>query len=380
MKIALTHDHLFQIGGAEKVLLELSKLFVASPVYTLIHNPEKSGLFAGLDIRTSFLENLPWGKTKFKWYLNLMPIAWERFDFSPYDIVISSSSAFSKGIITPPNTLHISYCHSPTRYLWSDTHSYVEELKQPKIVKMILPLFLNRLRSWDYLAAQRVDKFIANSEFVAKRIKKYYQRDATVIYPPVNTEDFKISSEIGNYYVMVSRLRPYKRVDLAIRAFNQLHIPLKIIGAGEEESSLKKIAKSNIEFLGELNDEQRNKIVSGAKAFIHPQEEDFGITAVEAMACGRPVIAYQSGGALETVSEGLSGRFFAEQSWEALADAVIKFQAEINSYDPLAIKQAADKFSTANFRANMLNFIAESWQNFSGKTLFKSTDFSKQSK
>jgi len=217
MKIALTHDHLFQIGGAEKVLFELNRIFPDSPVYTLIHNPEKAGLFKEFDIRTSFLQQLPFSKRNFKWYLGLMPIAWEQFDFSQYDVVISSSSAFSKGVLTAPNTLHISYCHSPTRYLWSDAHKYVEELKQPKLIKKILPMILNRLRTWDYTAAQRVDKFIANSEFVAKRIKKYYQREATVIYPPVNTEQFKLAGELGNYYAIVSRLRPYKRVDLAIK-------------------------------------------------------------------------------------------------------------------------------------------------------------------
>ncbi|HLD27314.1 MAG TPA: glycosyltransferase [Patescibacteria group bacterium] len=369
MKIALTHDHLFQIGGAEKVLFELNRIFPDSPVYTLIHNPEKAGLFKEFDIRTSFLQQLPFSKRNFKWYLGLMPIAWEQFDFSQYDVVISSSSAFSKGVLTAPNTLHISYCHSPTRYLWSDAHKYVEELKQPKLIKKILPMILNRLRTWDYTAAQRVDKFIANSEFVAKRIKKYYQREATVIYPPVNTEQFKLAGELGNYYAIVSRLRPYKRVDLAIKAFNQLHLPLKIIGSGEEESRLRKIAKPNIEFLGELPDEQRNRVLSRAIAFIHPQEEDFGIAAVEAMAAGRPVIAYKSGGALETVIERVTGRFFEEQSWEALADAVIRFQADLNQYDPRAIKEHAEKFSTARFDREIKDFTAKSWQEFTGKTL-----------
>lgn len=369
MKIALTHDHLFQIGGAEKVLFALHQIFPDSPVYTLIHNPETAGLFKDLNIKTSFLEKLPFSKNHFKWYLGLMPIAWEQFDFSPYDIVISSASAFAKGVLTAPNTLHISYCHSPTRYLWSDAHRYVEELKQPKLIKKILPFILNKLRIWDHIAAQRVDKFIANSEFVAKRIKKYYQRESTVIYPPVNTREFRISPDIQNYYVLVSRLRPYKRVDIAIKAFNQLHIPLKIIGSGEEEARLKKIAKGNIEFLGELPDAERNRQLASAKAFIHPQEEDFGIAAVEAMAAGRPVIAYKSGGVLETVAERVTGRFFEEQSWEALADAVLKFQAEISEYNPMAIKAHAEKFNQERFESEIKEFIARSWQEFSGKVL-----------
>ena len=369
MKIALTHDHLFQIGGAEQVLFELHNIFPESPVYTLIHNPEKAGLFKDLNIETSFLQKMPLAKRHFKWYLTLMPIAWEQFDFSAYDVVISSSSAFSKGVITPPNTLHISYCHSPTRYFWSDAHRYVEELSQPKIIKKILPLILNKLRTWDYISAQRVDKFIANSEFVAKRIKKYYQRDSTVIYPPVNTGQFSISPEIGDYYVIVSRLRPYKRVDIAIKAFNQLRIPLKIVGSGEEEVKLKKMAKGNIEFLGELSNVRRNEVIAKAKAFIHPQEEDFGIAAVEAMAAGRPVIAYKSGGAMETVIDGVTGRFIGEQSWEELANAVIRFQVEINDFNPEEIKKQAEKFSSERFDREIRDFVAKAWQEFSGNAL-----------
>jgi len=369
MKIALTHDHLFQLGGAERALLELHNIFPASPVYTLIHNPEKAGIFKDLDIKTSFLEKLPFGKNHFKWYLGLMPIAWESFNFADYDIVISSSSAFAKGVLTPPNTLNISYCHSPTRYLWSDAHNYVEELKQPKIIKKLLPLILNKLRTWDHVAAQRVDKFIANSEFVAKRIKKYYQRDSTVVYPPVDTKQFTISPEIGDYYVVVSRLRPYKKVDLVIKAFNQLRIPLKIVGSGDEEIKLKKMAKDNIEFLGELSDAKRNQALSKALAFIHPQEEDFGIAAVESMAAGRPVIAYKSGGALETVIEGETGVFFAEQTWEALADKIIRTHRELHQFDPVKIKTHAEKFDTEVFQRQIKAFVSQSWQEFSGKTL-----------
>jgi glycosyltransferase involved in cell wall biosynthesis len=369
MKIALVHDHLFQIGGAEKVLLELHKIFPESPVFTLIHNPESAGLFKELNIKTSFLEKMPFGVSHFKWYLWLMPHAWEQFDFSGFDVVISSSSAFSKGILTPPNTLSISYCHSPTRYLWSDTHQYVEELKQPKIIKKILPLILNRLRIWDHVAAQRVDKFIANSEFVAKRIKKYYQRDSVIIYPPVDTKNFQISPVIENYYVLVSRLRPYKRVDLAIKAFNQLRIPLKIIGTGEEEARLKKMAYDNIEFLGGVSDTERNKILSRAKAFINPQEEDFGITAVEAMASGRPVIAYRSGGALESIIENETGKFFNEQTWESLADTIIRFERMIDQFDPCKIKKHAERFDTEVFHQNIKDFVSRSWQEFSGKKL-----------
>jgi len=365
MKIALTHDHLFQVGGAEKVLLELSAAFPGSPIFTLIKDKKSGALFKDLEIKTSFLQNLPLSHRYFKWYLGLMPLAWEKMVFKDYDVVISSASAFAKGILTPPNTLHVCYCHSPIRYLWSDSREYVAELKQPWFVKKIVSLLLHRLRIWDYVAAQRVDKFVANSRFVAKRIKKYYQRESTVIYPPVTMNNhFNPDEKIENYYVLVSRLRPYKRVDLAIAAFNQLHIPLKIIGAGEELGKLKSLAKDNIEFLGELNDLERDKVISKAIAFIHPQEEDFGIAAVEAMSCGRPVIAYGSGGALETVQDGITGRFFSEQTWESLADAVLRFQKEKDNFDPRIIRAWAEKFSAARFRQEMIDFVKKSREEF----------------
>lgn len=366
MKTALTHDHLFQIGGAEKVLLELTNIFPSSPIYTLIYNP-KLKLSTNLKINTSFIQNLPLSADHFKWYLPLMNIAWEKFDFSHYDLVISSASAFAKGIILTPKTLHICYCHSPTRYLWSDTHQYIDELNQPIIIKKFLPLILNYLRMWDFASAQRVDKFIANSKFVAKRIKKYYQREATVIYPPVDVEKYKITKDKGNYFIIVSRLRPYKRVDIVIKAFNQLGLPLKIIGGGEEEKRLKKLAKNNIEFLGEVSENQKINLLAQALAFIHPQEEDFGIAAVEAMAAGLPVIAYQGGGALETIIENETGKFFKEQCWEALADAIVHLK--VNEFDQHKIRSQALKFSPENFREQIKNFISKSFQEYQGSIL-----------
>lgn len=367
MKVALVHDHLFQRGGAENVLLEFAKLYRQAPVYTLINHPQQKELFKDLRIQASFLDNL-WGVEKhFKWYLWLMPIAWESFDFSQYDVVITSASAFCKGILTPPNTLNICYCHSPTRYLWSDTHHYVEELAQPRLIKKLLPILLNRLRIWDFMAAQRVDAFVANSNYVAKRILKYYRRNSKVIYPPVPTSEFKISSNVGNYYLIVSRLRPYKKVDLAIKAFNQLGLPLKIVGDGEEATRLKAMAKSNIEFIGEASAEVRNKLLAECRAFIHPQEEDFGITAVEAMASGRPVIAYGAGGALETVIDNVTGKFFTEQTWESLVEVVINFEQQFKDFNPQIIKQQAEKFSDSRFRQEFTAYVNEVWQDFSGK-------------
>lgn len=360
MKIALAHDHLNQIGGAERVLHTFHELYPEAPVFTLLHDREAVGdYFKNWDIKTSFLERLPGGTKWFKWYVWLMPTAVEELDFSKYDLVISSASALIKGIILKPEARQICYCHTPTRYLWSDTHQYTTDLPQPRLVKKVLPLILNYLRQWDYLAAQRVDNFVANSQFVARRIAKYYRREAEVIYPPV---DVKVSiSEPKDYFLVVSRLRPYKRVDLAIKAFNKLGMKLIIAGSGEQEAELKAIAKSNIEFLGSVTDEEKKRLMSECRAFIHPQEEDFGITAVEAMAAGRPVIAYGAGGALETINPGVSGVFFKEQSWEALADAVIRFRYD--SYNPERVREQALKFSQEKF--------VDSWQEYVAKTVSK---------
>lgn len=362
MKVALVHEFLNQIGGAEKVLHVFHTLFPRAPVFTIVYDPEETkGEFENLDIRTSFIQKIPLGIKRYKWYLSWMPAAIERFDLSKYDLVLSDSTAFAKGVITRPETLHICYCHTPTRYLWSDTHSYTEELKQPRIIKSFLPFVLNRIRGWDKLAADRVDKFIANSRFVASRIKKYYGRESTVIYPPVETEKIPFSNpqKLGNYYLIVSRLRPYKRVDLAIEAFNALQIPLKVIGTGEEYPKLRKMAKKNIEFLGPVSDQEKYNLLGKCIAFIHPQEEDFGISAVEAMAAGRPVIAYKSGGALETVKEGLTGEFFDDQIPWSLVDTIRDFKPE--KYNPKTIREHALQFDTSIFKKKIKDFIEKAY-------------------
>lgn len=363
MKVALVHDFLNQVGGAEKVLQVFHSLFPRAPVFTIVYDPEETrGEFNDLDIRTSFIQKIPLGAKRYKWYLSWMPAAIERFNLSKYDLVLSDSSAFAKGVITKPETLHICYCHTPTRYLWSDTYSYTEELKQPKIIKSFLPFILNRIRQWDKLAADRVDRFIANSHFVSERIRKYYGRGSTVIYPPVETKEipFPNPQKIGNYYLIVSRLRPYKRVDLAIEAFNALQLPLKVVGTGEEYRKLKKIAKKNIEFLGPVSDKERNKLLSSCIAFIHPQEEDFGISAVETMAVGRPVIAYKSGGALETVKKGKTGEFFEDQTPWSLVDAVREFRPE--KYDPKVIREHALQFDTSIFKKKIKDFVEKAYK------------------
>ncbi|MDD5043682.1 MAG: glycosyltransferase [Patescibacteria group bacterium] len=359
LKIALVHDHLTQEGGAEKVLRVLHEIFPAAPIFTLIYNPKTVGQdFAAKDIRTSFLQNIPGAKTKYQWLLPLMPAATESYNLADYDVVLSSSSALAKGVITQPRTLHVCYCHTPTRYLWSDTHKYIEELSYNRLVKKAMPIVLNRLRSWDRLAADRVDKFIANSETVRQRIQKYYNKPSEVIHPPVETKKFYISKNIGNYYLAGGRLVPYKRFDVIIEAFNRLGLPLKIFGEGRDFEKLKERAKPNIKFLGAVSFDELRELYSQCLAYLHPQEEDFGITAVEAMASGRPVIAYKAGGALETVVPGLSGEFFDEQIWEELGDKIIRFQPE--KYNPEQIKKYAEQFDTENFKTKIRNFVQSS--------------------
>ena len=361
MKLALVHDYLIQDGGAEKVVDVMHGLWPESPIYTLLFDQNKLPAFKGRDIRTSFLEKLPLGKRKYQWYLPLMPTATEHYNLAGYDVVVSSTSAFAKGVITKDDALHICYCHTPTRYLWSDTHSYIEELRVPRIVKMLLPPLLSRLRVWDRQAADRVDIFVANSETVRRRIKKYYRRDAHVIHPPVDTHRFAIDHGPKDYFLTGGRLVAYKRYDMVVEAANRTGIPLKIFGSGPVEKDLRRSAKKNIEFLGRVSDEEQARLYAGARAFIHPQEEDFGITPVESMATGRPVIAYRKGGAPETVVEGLSGEFFDEQSWEELADHMIRFDNSI--YNPHDIKAHAEQFSRKRFEQQMRSFVEDQWVN-----------------
>lgn len=359
MKIALVHDHLAQDGGAERVLKAFQEIYPSAPTYVLVYNKKKANkAFLNKDIRTSFIQNLPRGVKKYKWFLPLMPTAVERFDLREFDLVLSSASSFAKGVITKPETLHISYCHTPTRFLWSDTLSYVEELAYGPLVRKLVPLILTRIRIWDRMAADRVDQFVANSRFVQRRIKKYYRRSSEVIYPPIDTEKYKIADKIGNYYLMGGRLVAYKRFDLGIKAFNRLGIPLKIFGEGPELNTLKKIARSNIEFLGRISDEEKVRLFSEAIAFVNPQEEDFGMVMVEALASGRPVIACQQGGALEIVSPNKTGVFFEEQTWEALADTIINFKPE--QFNPFEISQFAKTFDTKVFKDKIKVYVEKS--------------------
>ena len=360
MKIALVHDHLTQVGGAERVLKIFHDLFPQAPIFTLIHDPAKMGaLLEGADIRESFLRSVPLGRRKYQWLLPLMPTATEGYDLSGYDIVLSSASAFAKGVVTKSTTLHICYCHTPTRYLWTDTHDYIRELRAPRITKWLLPFLFTRLRVWDAHAATRVDRFIANSRTVQERITKYYRRDSSVIFPPVQVDSLHCGRGAGEYYLAGGRLVSYKRFDISIDAFNRLGLPLKIFGDGPEMAKLKKRAKNNIEFVGGVSDQERAKLYQNCIAYLHPQEEDFGITPVEAMASGRPVIAYAAGGALETVVDGVTGTFFYDQDYAALIDAILHFDA--SHYDASVIRSYALKYSVERFKKEILDFINQHW-------------------
>lgn len=357
-KIALAHDHLFQIGGAEKVLAVLAEIFPEAPIYTLINNPKiTKNILEQKRIVASPLQKIPFIHHIFQYFLWFMPRLWEKTDLSAYDIVLSSSSGFVKGLKFDSNKKHLCYCHSPIRYLWEDREEYLGQMPEGRILSLLLPKLLNKLQIWDFSQAQKVSLFIANSENIAHKIKKYYKRDSIVITPPLDLSQFYLASEPKDYYLIVSRFRPYKKVDVAIKAFNNLKLPLKIIGTGSEKKRLKRLAQNNIEFLGEVSDEQRNYYLAHCRALIYPQEEDFGISALEAMASGRPVIAYRKGGALETVQEGVSGSFFDEQTWESLAHCILRFDQ--TKFSPEKIRQHVAQFDKSIFINKIKKLVAQ---------------------
>jgi len=360
MKVAIVHDYLSQDGGAEKVLKALHEVWPEAPIFVLFHDQEKINYLQNADIRETWMKHLPFVKKYFQWFLPLMPIATEQHRLENFDVVISSSSVFAKGVITSPSTIHISYCHTPPRFLWGDGNNYLSDLKTGRFIKFALPAINHHLRIWDKLSTDRVDFFIANSKTVQNRIKKYYRRDSEVIFPPVETERFEIHQKNGGYFVTGGRLVPYKRIDLAIKVFNRLGLPLKIFGIGPEYKYLKKIAKNNIQFYGRITEREKTQLIGHALAFIHPQKEDFGITPIEAMAAGRPVIAFDQGGAKETVIDQETGVLFKEQTWESLFEAVLNFNP--NDFDSKKIKQHAEKFAANNFKTQILNFVQSHYQ------------------
>jgi len=355
LKVALVHDWGNQVGGAEGVLLALKEMFPDAPVFMSMYDPAvMPAVCQSWDIRTSFMDRLPLVKRHHQPFLPLYPLAFEQFDLSGFDLVISNKSGFCHGVLTPPETLHIDYCLTPTRYVWDYRHYARREGIGP-LGSLLLQPFLHRLRLWDRLAADRVDHFVAISTEVQRRIAKYYRRDSTVIHPPVETDRFEPASDHDDYYLVVSRLVPYKRIDLAVQAFNQLGLPLKIGGNGRDSYTLKRMAGPNIEFLGHVPDDTLPALYQRCRALIFPGCEDFGIAPLEANAAGRPVIAFRAGGALDTVIEGKTGLFFDEQTPESLAAAV--HALDDSTFDPEAIHRHALRFDKAVFQDQMMRFV-----------------------
>ncbi len=355
MRIALVHDWLNNLGGAERVLTELHNMFPKAPVYVLFYNKKFAREFLPeAEIRISPLQKVPFISKLYKYLFFLMPSAIESFDLSDFDVVISSSVIFSKGLVLKPKTRHICYCYSPTRFLW-DRNSENENRGWPAILSRHL------LRIWDRQASDRVDEFIAISKHVQSRIKKYYHRDSKIMYPPtsITTLNVVMAKSVDNlgYYLIVSRLFPHKNIDVAIEAFNKLRYELIIIGDGPAKNDLKKIAGKNIKILGYKKDDEVGDYYRNCKAFIMPQEEDFGLTPLEAMSFGKPVLALRKGGALETVVEHMTGEFFDDPIPEALADGVRRLNENYSNYSPLVIQKWAEKFSRDKFRQEMLKLV-----------------------
>jgi len=361
-KIAIVTDWMSSFGGETRVLLAMHELFPEAPIYTTVYNPSAVPQFHKAKVITSFIDKIPFARKRHQLFLGLMPLAFESFDLSEYDIVLSSSHACSKGIITKVDALHICYCHTPMRYAWDDCHRYIRENSPLKNFggKYFASKLLHSIRMWDRLAADRVDSFISNSKYIKRRIEKYYQRDSKVIYPPIQTSNFHIEEGKKEYYLAGGRIVQNKRFDLIVEAFNDLGYPLKIFGKGPLLAELKEKAKANIEFLGFVNDEDTAKLYANAKAYIVPQLEDFGITTVESLSAGTPVIGLRDGGTGEIVTDGITGVLMDEQSSPCLIQMVKKF--ETMTFDANVIRQNALKYDVARFKRELKTYIQEEYE------------------
>jgi len=364
MKIAIVHDFLTYWGGAEQVLYSFHRIWPNAPIYTLLYDEEiVKEYFPDAKIKASFLQKFPaYFRQHKKYLLPLTAIAPETIDLKDFDLVISSSSSFAKGIIVKPRTVHISYCHTPTRFLWDWYFEYLRENELGMIKKSFAVLILHYLRMWDKSVADRVDYFIANSRATQKRIEKFYRTKAEVIYPPVDVNKFRVKNEKlkvkeRGYFLIVSRLSAYKKIDDAIEAFNKLDWPLYIIGEGDQKEYLKSLAGKNIVFLGFVNKKNLPDYYRNARALIFPGEDDFGITAVEAMSAGTPVIALRKGGAKETIIEGVTGDFFDHPVAPLIAEAVVRFVENEKKYDREIIARHAEKFSRERFEAEIKDYV-----------------------
>ena len=357
MKIALAHDWLNQMGGAENVLETMVGMFPDAPVFTTIYAPDlMPAEYRTWRITTSWLNRAPGIHRHHQPYLPLYPAAVRSLDVRGFDVILSNKSGFIHGLNTGSDQLHLCYCLAPTRYVW-DYGSYARREQLGRVADIVLSPVIAALRRWDFSAAQRVDRFCAISTDIQQRIKKYYRRDSIIIHPPVDTDRFQpVPHPAEDYYFIVSRLIPYKRIDLAVKAFSKMGKRLIITGDGRDRAALEAIAGETVEFTGRLPWDDVVRLMANARAFIFPGYEDFGITPVEAQAAGRPVIAFGAGGALDTVVEGETGIFFREQSVESLMDAVQRFEAI--RFDPMHIRRHAETFSTPRFERQLRDWIA----------------------
>lgn len=359
MKTAIVHDWLVNYGGAERVVEQMLLLYPDADIYTLVYDEKKMGkIFPKEKVHTSSLQKIPMAEKLYTKFLSLMPKAFEEFDLTGYDLVIASSSCCAKGVITSPTTPFIAYIHSPMRYAWDLYYDYLKN--SGRLTKFFMKRWMPDIRKWDYISSQRIDTLVANSSYIARRIKKFWNRDAAVVYPPVDTDRLSVSDEAaGGYFVVFSRFVPYKRIDLAISACARLNKKLIVIGSGSQEKELKLLAAScknaDIKFTGRISDSEVKAYLQKCRALIFCAEEDFGIIPVEAQACGRPIIAFGKGGALETVVNEKTGVFFEEQSVESLVKAIEKFEKldKENTFNPKKIREHAEKFSAENFRKNL---------------------------
>jgi glycosyltransferase involved in cell wall biosynthesis len=362
VKLALVHDWLNQIGGAEDVLESLVELFPDRPIYTSIYAPDlMPAFYREWDIRPLWLDRMPGIHRHHQPYLPLYPLAWGGLDLSAYDVILSNKSGFCHGLQHGADTLHICYCLAPTRYVWQ-LESYIAREGLGQAALMALRPLVSALKHWDFQAAQRVNYFIAISTEIQQRIREYYQRDSVIIYPPVETELFQPSNIIEDYFLIVSRLIPYKRIDLAVRAATRLNLPLKIGGKGRDMERLQSMAGPTVEFLGYVPDNDLPELMARCKAFIFPGLEDFGITPVQAQAAGRPVIAYGGGGALDTVIPGKTGEHFHELTVDSLADVMRRFDA--SCYDPRIIRAHAERFDSRLFQQQITGYVDQAWDAF----------------
>ena len=371
MKKALIHDWFSVYAGAEKCVESFTNIWDDFEVYSLIdflNDEDRKTILKGKKALTSFVQNFPKAQSKYRNYLPFFPLAIEQFDLSEYDVILSSSHAVAKGVLTHSNQLHISYVHTPIRYAWDLYHQYLKESGLNKGLKgKLAKYFLHKIRMWDYTTANRVDHYIANSNYIARRIKKVYGKEATVIYPPVDVEKFELCESKDEYYFTMSRMVPYKKIDLIVETFSKTDKKLIVAGAGPDMQKIKNFAGDNVELVGFVSDEEAIEYMQKAKCFVFAAEEDFGIVPVEAQACGTPVICLGKGGTKETVVDGVTGVHFEEQTVESLLKAIKKF--EILEFNPQEIRKHSLKFSKERFEKEIEEFVNEKYEIFKKERL-----------